>query len=110
MANQMLFPGTAQRSVKTNTFNEAGATAYRLSDKHTLAQYAVTGCLNGTYYAGAETQLEQVIEGQGPARGPGSNPGPASAGWRNNRASSNLVAALIRGCRTISQSWAFYDT
>jgi 60 kDa SS-A/Ro ribonucleoprotein len=62
MANKMLFPGAAQRSIKTDTFNEAGATAYRLSDKHALAQYAVTGCLNGTYYAGAETQLKQVIE------------------------------------------------
>jgi 60 kDa SS-A/Ro ribonucleoprotein len=48
--------------MKTNTLNEAGGTAYRLSDKHALAQYAVTGCLNGTYYAGAETQLEQVVE------------------------------------------------
>ncbi|MET0044426.1 MAG: RNA-binding protein, partial [Candidatus Thiodiazotropha sp. 6PLUC3] len=62
MANKALFPGAAQRSMKTNTLNEAGGTAYRLSDKHALAQYAVTGCLNGTYYAGAETQLEQVIE------------------------------------------------
>jgi 60 kDa SS-A/Ro ribonucleoprotein len=62
MANKMLFPGSAQRSLMTDTFNEAGGTAYRLSDKHALAQYAVTGCLNGTYYAGAETQLEQVVE------------------------------------------------
>jgi 60 kDa SS-A/Ro ribonucleoprotein len=62
MANKMLFPGAAQRSLKTDTFNEAGGSAYRLSDKHALAQYAVTGCLNGTYYAGAQAQLEQVIE------------------------------------------------
>ncbi len=62
MANKMLFPGAAQLSLKTDTLNEAGGTAYRLSDKHALAQYAVTGCLNGTYYAGAQTQLEQVIE------------------------------------------------
>lgn len=62
MANKMLFPGAAQRSLKIDSFNKAGGTAYRLSDKHALAQYAVTGCLNGTYYAGAQAQLEQVIE------------------------------------------------
>ena len=62
MANKMLFPGAAEFSLKTDTFNEAGGTAYRLSAKHALAQYAVTGCLNGTYYAGAETQLARVIE------------------------------------------------
>ncbi|MEJ2619381.1 MAG: TROVE domain-containing protein [Candidatus Thiodiazotropha sp.] len=62
MANKMLFSSAAQRALKTNTVNEAGGAAYRLSDKHALAQYAVTGCLNGTYYAGAETQLEQVLK------------------------------------------------
>jgi 60 kDa SS-A/Ro ribonucleoprotein len=62
MANKLLFPAAAQGSLKTDSFNEAGGSAYRLSDRHALAQYAVTGCLNGTYYAGAETQLEQVIQ------------------------------------------------
>ena len=34
----------------TNTVNNAGGTAYSLSDKGALAQFAMTGCFNGTYY------------------------------------------------------------
>ncbi|MEZ6125826.1 MAG: TROVE domain-containing protein [Planctomycetaceae bacterium] len=37
--------------------NEAGGPAYALEPKHALAQFAATGCFNGTFYAGAETQL-----------------------------------------------------
>jgi 60 kDa SS-A/Ro ribonucleoprotein len=62
MASKILFPGAHQRVLKADSFNEAGGTAYRLGDKHALAQYAVTGCLNGTFYATAETQLDQVVE------------------------------------------------
>ena len=61
MANKMIFPGSRTRLPSTDSANEAGGTAYRLSAKHALAQYAATGCLNGTYYAEAETQLEQVL-------------------------------------------------
>ncbi|MFS2005851.1 vWA domain-containing protein [Duganella sp. CT11-25] len=42
--------------------NEESAPAYALSPKHQLAQYAATGCLNATFYASAEAQLEQVLE------------------------------------------------
>jgi 60 kDa SS-A/Ro ribonucleoprotein len=42
--------------------NAEGAPAYRLAPKHRLAQYAATGCLNDTYYAGADDQLETVLE------------------------------------------------
>jgi len=41
--------------------NEAGGPAYELTPEHRLAQYAVTGCLNGTFYADAATQLETVL-------------------------------------------------
>ncbi len=44
-----------------NTANEAGGAAYALSPKHALAQLAVTGCLNNTYYAGAAEQLDKVL-------------------------------------------------
>lgn len=47
---------------KTNTVNAAGAPAYALSAKHALAQYAVTGCFNSTFYASAEAQLAKVID------------------------------------------------
>lgn len=46
----------------TNTVNNAGGTAYTLSDKATLAQLAMTGCFNGTYYVSGEEQLKKVLE------------------------------------------------
>ncbi|MEP7338496.1 MAG: TROVE domain-containing protein [Acidobacteriota bacterium] len=63
MANKKLFKTIAGKLLpKTNTANEAGGQAYKLSPKAALAQYAVTGCLNNTFYADAETQLAKVIE------------------------------------------------
>lgn len=46
----------------TNTVNNAGGTAYTLSDKATLAQLAMTGCFNGTYYVSGEDQLKKTLE------------------------------------------------
>jgi len=46
----------------TNTVNNAGGTAYTLSDKAALAQLAMTGCFNGTYYVSADEQLKRVLE------------------------------------------------
>lgn len=40
-----------------NTTNVAGAKAYNLSDKHALAQIAVTGTFAGQFYTTAEQQL-----------------------------------------------------
>lgn len=45
-----------------NTVNNAGGVAYSLSDKAALAQLAMTGCFNGTYYVSAEDQLKRVLE------------------------------------------------
>lgn len=62
MANKNLFASLVGRLLpKTDTINEAGGKAYAFSPKHALAQYAATGCLNGTFYATAETQLETVL-------------------------------------------------
>lgn len=47
---------------KADAVNEAGGAAYKLGDRHALAQLAVTGCLNNTYYIKAEAQLEKVLE------------------------------------------------
>ena len=47
---------------KTDTFNEAGGTAYKFSPKHALAQYAATGCFSNTFYTDAGEQLEKVLE------------------------------------------------
>lgn len=63
MANKNLFQTMVGRFIPPATaLNEELAPAYRLSPKHELAQYAATGCLNGTFYASAETQLERVLE------------------------------------------------
>ncbi len=61
MSNKTLFaPDNGVK--KTNTTNEAGGIAYLLEDKSCLAQLAVTGCLNRTFYTEAETQLAKVLE------------------------------------------------
>jgi len=46
---------------KTDAMNEAGGVAYALVPKQALAQYAATGCLNSTYYASADDQLQKVL-------------------------------------------------
>lgn len=61
MANTTLFNTRAAAVPAADTRNEAGGKAYAFSAKHALAQYAVTGCLNGTYYADAQQQLHTVL-------------------------------------------------
>lgn len=58
MANTTLFKS---QTLNTNTLNLAGGKAYAFSNKHALAQLAATGCLNRTFYATAEAQLDQVL-------------------------------------------------
>jgi 60 kDa SS-A/Ro ribonucleoprotein len=53
---------SAKVTLPVNTVNEAGGTAYKLSDKAALAQYAMTGCFNGTYYVADKDQLKTVLE------------------------------------------------
>lgn len=60
MANKALFKAKT-RLAKTNDVNEAGGTAYRFSAQHAIAQYAMTGCLNDTFYADAQVQLDKVL-------------------------------------------------
>jgi 60 kDa SS-A/Ro ribonucleoprotein len=62
MANKNLFQSLRGALLpKTNAVNDHGAPAYALSPKQALAQFAVTGCLNSTFYASAEDQLEKVL-------------------------------------------------
>jgi len=62
MANKTLFQSFVGHNLpKTDARNEAGGPAFAFSPKHALAQYAVTGCLNSTFYASAETQLDKVL-------------------------------------------------
>jgi 60 kDa SS-A/Ro ribonucleoprotein len=62
MANKSLFEiirGALFQS--TDAVNSEGAPAYAYDARHKLAQLAVTGCLNQTFYAGAEAQLAAVL-------------------------------------------------
>ena len=63
MANKNLFKTCfGKLQPKPDAVNEAGGKAYRFDDRHALAQFAATGCLNGTFYATAEAQLETVLK------------------------------------------------
>ncbi|MBS0660343.1 MAG: TROVE domain-containing protein [Verrucomicrobia bacterium] len=63
MASKTLFQTVrGALTPKATARNEAGGKAFAFSPRHALAQYAATGCLNSTYYASAETQLEKVLE------------------------------------------------
>lgn len=63
MANKQLFQSKSGRLLlEANARNEADGKAYALSPTAALAQYAATGCLNTTFYANAETQLNTVLQ------------------------------------------------
>jgi len=62
MANLQLFQTTrGALQPAADVRNEAGGAAYALSPKHQLAQLAATGCLNNTFYAQAQDQLDAVL-------------------------------------------------
>ena len=62
MANKNLFRSSiGELSPKTDAVNEESAPAYRFSDKHALAQFAATGCMNSTFYATDAEQLGKVV-------------------------------------------------
>ncbi|MFO0593345.1 MAG: TROVE domain-containing protein [Polyangiaceae bacterium] len=62
MANTALFQSSRGSLVpRTDTINRAGGKAYSFSAKHALAQYAATGCLNTTFYATAQDDLDKVL-------------------------------------------------
>ena len=47
---------------KNLVINNAGGDAYAMSPENALAQLAVTGCFNNTFYTTAESQLETVLD------------------------------------------------
>lgn len=62
MANKSLFRSTIGKLLpNANATNEAGGPAYAFGPQQQLAQYAATGCLNQTFYASANEQLETVL-------------------------------------------------
>jgi 60 kDa SS-A/Ro ribonucleoprotein len=63
MANKGLFKSLVGKLIpQTDAVNSEYAPAYAYSPKHALAQYAATGCMNTTFYASAEDQLETVLK------------------------------------------------
>jgi len=60
MANKNIFKsrGATKSVPKTDTRNRAGGKAYKMSDRHALAQIAATNCFNGTFYATAQDNLK----------------------------------------------------
>jgi len=65
MANRGLFRSGSvigEVAAPATAINMAGGKAYDLGPKWKLAQYAATGCFNGTYYTGAQTQLDTVLK------------------------------------------------
>jgi 60 kDa SS-A/Ro ribonucleoprotein len=62
MANKNLFGSVFGRLIPPALRrNEAGGRGYARTPEDALAQYAATGCLNATFYASAETQLDSVL-------------------------------------------------
>jgi 60 kDa SS-A/Ro ribonucleoprotein len=63
MANAQLFSSHRGPAMPAaDEVNEAGGRAYARSPRQALAQYAATGCLSDSYYAGAEEQLDRVLD------------------------------------------------
>lgn len=63
MASKTLFQSFFGRLIpEATTQNEENAPAYAFSPEQALAQYAATGCMNRTFYASAEEQLDAVLE------------------------------------------------
>jgi 60 kDa SS-A/Ro ribonucleoprotein len=63
MADKTLFASLAGKLLPAvDAVNSHGAPAYALSSKQKLAQYAMTGCLNRTFYASGADQLKAVLD------------------------------------------------
>jgi 60 kDa SS-A/Ro ribonucleoprotein len=60
MANRNLFSNVGAAAPAADTFNRAGGRAYALAPKAALAQMAVTGVFNDTFYTDASTQLTKA--------------------------------------------------
>jgi 60 kDa SS-A/Ro ribonucleoprotein len=63
MANKSIFSSIRGALVPlTNTRNREGAPAYAMTPEHRLAQIAMTGTLNATFYADGRQQLSDLLE------------------------------------------------
>ncbi|ARU55364.1 TROVE domain RNA-binding protein [Oleiphilus messinensis] len=62
MANTTIFHTRRGRAIPAaDAVNQAGGRAYQHTAEQALAQYAMTGCFNQTFYAGAVDQIATVM-------------------------------------------------
>jgi len=61
MASKSFFSQKGTTVPTATATNYSGKPAYKLSSKYALAQLAVTGCFNQTFYTSGEDQLQQVL-------------------------------------------------
>lgn len=61
MLNKRVFGTRKGRAPATTATNKAGGPAYSTSEKAALAQFALTGCFNNTYYTEGSEQLDTVL-------------------------------------------------
>lgn len=61
MANPLLFRSLLRNAPLADTQNHQCAAAFALSPRHRLAQMVMTGCMNETFYASAQAQLDDVL-------------------------------------------------
>lgn len=62
MANKTMFASMRGKLLPAvHGLNASGGKAFMLKPREALAQLAVTGCLNGTFYATAQDQLDEVL-------------------------------------------------
>lgn len=61
MANLLLFRSLLRDVPLANASNQQGAAAFAFTPRHKLAQMVMTGCMNETFYASGQAQLNDVL-------------------------------------------------
>ncbi|ELE8157746.1 TROVE domain-containing protein [Salmonella enterica] len=61
MANPLLFRSLLRDAPLANASNQQGAAAFAFTPRHKLAQMVMTSCMNETFYASGQAQLNDVL-------------------------------------------------
>ncbi|EAV9011006.1 TROVE domain-containing protein, partial [Salmonella enterica] len=61
MANPLLFRSLLRDGPLANASNQQGAAAFAFTPRHKLSQMVMTGCMNETFYASGQAQLNDVL-------------------------------------------------
>lgn len=62
MSNSALFQSASYHINPADVVNAAGGLAYKLTDEHALAQYALTGTFGDSFYVSARVQLDEMLK------------------------------------------------